>query len=192
MQWGRQGVVCIPSCNGAGRGWCVSQHAMGQAGGGVYPIMQWGRQGVVWSRRHASYWNASLLRRVFIQKTNWKCKPVTSRCNWIFYYCFPINVFLLEKNFLGGVVWGILWKDPYVLGLVDSENHLVGKHWYFSDFVYTAKNFSKGFPKFWSPGPWDSQPGARRSPLACLIVLFHKTKDLTVNRSTFHQFWQLN
>ena len=28
---------CIPACNG--RGWCVSQHAMG--GGGVYPSMQW-------------------------------------------------------------------------------------------------------------------------------------------------------
>ena len=33
-------VVCIPECNGARqRGWCVSQNAMGKAGG-VYPGMQ--------------------------------------------------------------------------------------------------------------------------------------------------------
>ena len=30
MQYGRHSVV-IPACNGAGIGWCVYQHAIGQA-----------------------------------------------------------------------------------------------------------------------------------------------------------------
>ena len=45
MQQGSKGVVCIPACNGAGRGY------------GVYPSMQLGRQGCV--SQHAM-WQAAM------------------------------------------------------------------------------------------------------------------------------------
>ena len=47
LQWAGGGVVCIPECIMAGKGvyprmhygrkrdWCVSQHEIGQAGGGL-------------------------------------------------------------------------------------------------------------------------------------------------------------
>ena len=56
------------------RGWCVSQHAMGQTGLGVVCIpacngagrRQWAMQRAVWSWPYASYWNASLFIYLFI------------------------------------------------------------------------------------------------------------------------------
>ena len=48
MQWGSQGVVCIPGCNGLGGlgGGCISE-CNGTDRQGVYPRMQRGRQGCV-------------------------------------------------------------------------------------------------------------------------------------------------